>query len=563
MDTSERAFSRTDWRIAGALAIGLAILYLATRVGVHNQCVDCLHYAFRIRSAPPADLFQGAHLIYLWLLRGLYLGARSFIPSADAMATSQTFNSITAAVAVGVFYLLVRGLVGSRWLSVSLALILAASYNYWLYATDAEVHAPAVVCCLLTLLIAFRLPVRPARRRLVGLGLLTAAAILFHVFSSLVGIVVVALIVLRWKDQGRGGRRSPLELAERLTIYGSTALVGVVVPYVVVGALALHFRTARQLVAWIFNFVDASYWTRAALPLGTTLALTVTGTIRAFLGLIPWVAVPGIGARLLHVFSDRCPAEELYLVRNLGAGTAAGLALSGAAAGFLLLVEGGASARGLIGGLRRLSRTVVAAVLWLLLYTAFIMVAAPGSSEHIAMYWIPTFLLCLGLGISGGGPATDRRRRLIQGASLLLAVSLFVTNLGSIGMLKESDSDIYIQRLSWFRRNAKPDDLLLSVGGYDWEGYLDYYVKAQSLDVAGLLGEMDYDQALRAVDGKIREAQAQGGRVFVLIDPVAPEYCQARFEEAQRQLLADFTADLAPRLSCSPHQGVSVCEVVG
>jgi hypothetical protein len=49
-----------DWRIAGALAVGLAFLYLATRVGVRNQCVDRLHYAFRMRSAPTADLFQGA-----------------------------------------------------------------------------------------------------------------------------------------------------------------------------------------------------------------------------------------------------------------------------------------------------------------------------------------------------------------------------------------------------------------------------------------------------------------------------------------------------------------------
>jgi hypothetical protein len=468
-----------------------------------------------------------------------------------------------ASLAVSVFYLIARTILRERWLSLILTLVVAFTYHYWLFASDAEVHAPAAFFYLLSLLITVRLPATAPIWHFVVLGILSAMAILFHVFCGLMGLVVITLILLQREDQAHTPILVTSKQLKVILIYGLTTALCVVLPYLFVTTQVLHLKTASEIFSWILSFREhVGIWTRAALPLRTTLLHSATGIIRAFLGSIIWVATPGVSEVLLQAFPYKCVGEELYLVRNLAPALAFVLtALSGIAGGTLVSLAF-MSIPGLVKTLRRFSRVGIGVIIWLILYAVLIMYLSPGGYGHWAIYWLPIFFLAVGLGLSQAMQFKNKRYRLVRALTVALVISLFVANLANILLQTRVSNDLYLHRLNWYQTNINDEDLIISAGGYKWTSYLNYHLLARVITLAESFRKTDYQSFWQDIRTEIRLTQSRGGKIFIMQDVFEPELCQARIGGWDLSLHETFRHDIMPRLDCFQHDGISICEVV-
>jgi hypothetical protein len=554
---------RTDRLIAYGLAICILLLYLGTRLQVHNQCVDCPNNAALIQRGELTHLFNGAHLIYLWLISSIYQFSKSLVPWADVFAIGQAFNSLMASLAVSVFYLLARTILRERWLSLILTLVLAFTYYYWLAASEVVVYIPAVFFYLLSLFITVRLSATAPLWQFGVLGVLSAMAILFHVFCGLMGLVVITLILLQREDQDHMPIQISLRQLKIVLLYGLTTALCVVIPYLFVTTQVLHLQTASEIFSWILSFrEDVGIWTRIALPLRSTLFQSATGIVSAFLGSIVWVATPGLGEGLLQAFPYKCVGEELYLVRNLSPALAFVLTAFGAIAGGALASLVLMSIPGLVKKLRRFSRVGIGLIIWLLLYAVLLMYLTPGVSGHWAIFWLPIFFLTVGLGLSQATQPKNRRYGLAKGLAVTLVISLFMVNIGNILLQSRTDNDLYLHRLSWYQTHTDDEDLIISAGGYKWTSYLNYHLLARVITLDESFRKMDYHSFWQEIQDQIRLTQFNGGRVFVMQDVFEPELCQARYGEWDLMLHDSFGRDIIHRLDCFEYEDISICEVV-
>jgi len=559
-----RVDARSDRFMAGAITAVLLLLYLGTRSQVHNQCVDCTEYANRIQRGELKDLFQGGHLIYLWLLERIYRAVSSIFPEASVFTTAQTFNSLMSSMAVGVFYRVARTVIRDRWLSVVFSLILASSYHFWLFAIDVEVHAPAIFLCFLTLHLALHTPIHAPIWNFVGLGLLTAAAALFHVFGGVVVLPVLGLMLVKADHQAKVPVRLDTRHMRAIFVYGLTCAVLVLAAYLVVTIRALHLRNAGEIASWVLAFrSDVGYADRSALPIDLTLALSAGAIVRALLGAVTWLAVPGLRELLLGVFAERCMSEELYIVRNLGPVTASALTSLSAAAAGLLAVFMLVSARRFAVAVRRISRAAVGLAIWLVAYGVLIMYLDPGSYEHWGIYWMPILILVGGAGLAQVASDEPGKKALVRGASLALVIALFLGNIGNVLLLTSAENDLYVHRLEWYRANTNSQDIVISSGGYKWTSYTSLYLQARVVRLDSPSRTVSYLNFRRSLAEEISQTRAEGGRIFVMQDTLAPELCQARYGDWDLSFYEAFRRDMLPRLECSQLDDVSICQLEG
>jgi hypothetical protein len=111
----------------------------------------------------------------------------------------QAGNALAAALSAALMYAIARRVGASEGAAVCAAGLLALSYGHWYYANGDFQHLSLAV--LLVILRAL-LGEPPTRWGVVGLGALTALAVLFRIENFLFGLVVVTFF-LAWRQSGR------------------------------------------------------------------------------------------------------------------------------------------------------------------------------------------------------------------------------------------------------------------------------------------------------------------------------------------------------------------------
>lgn len=554
----DKTTTGSDYLIAAVLVACLLPLYFVTHLQVHNQVNDFTNYAAAIQTGHLDQWLTGNHLIYVWLLSQIYHLLKPLMPTIDAFTTAQAFNSLMASLGLGVFYLTGRTIHMSRWLSLSLTLVLAFTYRYWLHATGVEVLAPAVFFYLLSLLIALRLPASAPGWQYAGLGILTALAILFHIVSSLTGLVIVALILLRRDgDQASTLFHFNFKQLKNVLIYGLSTTLGVIIPYAFFATQVLHLQTANEIYGWLFPVLENPVYTTTR-SFSSALPLASRRIVRAVLGNVIWVPTP-----LIQFFPQKeCLQAEAFLVRNVGQATALALTVLSVIAGGLLAAIALLSTPGLAKGLKSFSRVGIALMLWLILYSAFILWFTPGTPEPWGTYWFPIFYLMVGFSLNTWLKQKKSWLKLTRILVATLVLCLFTANLGNVLPQTNADNDMYLQRLNWYQTNTQAKDLIISAGGWMWAGYTAYYLPATIENLDEYYQKMDYLGSWHNVDSKIQQTHAQGGRVFVMQDIFEPDPCLLDHYEHWKGFYAYFRNNITPRLTCFDDYDTLICEVV-
>jgi hypothetical protein len=541
-----------DIRTALGLGAGAAILYLLTRMEVHFELDDAITYGAYVKNGRLDQLFHGSHLIYLWVGRSLYLLTRLLVPGLESNVTTQALNALVGGASAGVFYLLCREVGSDRLVGLGMTGLYAFSYYLWVFAAGIEVLMPAILCMFVALLLALRLPAgAPAPSIIAGLIAATALAILFHLASGLLGIVGIFLIMTReGADERVVLARDRWPTAVSYTV-GTGILV--IAAYTAVIVLVKRFTTGQEIVPWIAQFA-ANQGDQGGIPILQALMTLPVGIGRAVLAELPWLAVPGLGPRLIERLSAKCLGDELFAVRDLSGASAIALSAAGVLGGLLVGVLGGAGIAGLSRRMRRLSRAELGLLVWLVLYAGFILWFEPGVPDWWAAFWLPMFYLVLGAALSHLGAV-----RWIPAAA---AASLLVANGGTMLIQTDPRNDVFRARLDWYQRNATESDLLVHSGGYGWIGYVDYYVEADSLPLSEVLQtKLSYSEAQGRVYTRIRDTLQRGGRVFVTADVLDIDLCRARQLRWDVTRNEDFAASIRPSLDCREGDRGAVCSV--
>jgi hypothetical protein len=549
---------RPDKLLGAVLAVLALVIYLATPLQVHNQIIDSSNFAAAIQRAGVSDKwFYGDHLVYVFLLNWLYHSLVHVFPDLQALRTAQVFNSLMAGLGVGAFYFLARAFVKERWLAVGLALTLLFTYQYWLFATDVEVHAPTGFFYIVSLLFACR--ISPERRlsAYVALGMLSAIAVLFHVITALFVPLIAALILIGASVKGEKPMGSKGGVGVRLLAYVGTTAACVAVPYWYVAEDLFHLATWREIYLWLLpNFGEGT--DVGATSIWSAITLAARRIPFAFVGRVMWIATPAV--RLMP--GQSCLDASRYLVRNVSSVAAVMLVCCGLLACALVAALGIVSIPGLVRLVRTRSVAAIALIAWLVGYGILIGVFMPGSSEHWGVYWWPGFLLLVGEGLSATLRLLERRRRAVVALGGAMLFLLIIGNGGSVAVQAQPGNDLYVERMSWYRANTAAADLVIDGGDWMWTGYLEYYLQARVIPLRTWMAQTGYEEGLQVLEGVMRETKGAGGRVFLTEDALERDACSERITEEEAAFFRSFEEAMRPRISCLQSTGESVCEVV-
>ena len=231
---------RSDYAVAAAFAVGLAVLYFIFRTGVHSY--DAVVYATAADAPSAGSFLHQNHLLFgpaTWLWLKLWRLAGYGGSSVTALAA---FSSCVAGAAAAIFYLALRRLDVARELAAATAGAAAVTASWWFLAGEAELLSTITffVAGALWQLAGARL----SARRACALGLWLAAATWFHV--TLVLFVPVVALLVAGERAGRARRLGALLLP-----YGLLAFP----PYYIVGRWYSGYAAGEALFNWLAYYL--------------------------------------------------------------------------------------------------------------------------------------------------------------------------------------------------------------------------------------------------------------------------------------------------------------------
>ncbi len=223
-----------------ALAVGAVplIVYLLARSEVYSY--DALDYASAIRDG--AMLFHPHHLLYNFLMHGLWKAVQAVAPRADALYVLAAADAVFTAFTVVLLWFFLRMTGASRCRAWVGAMFWAGLFSTWKLATTVEVYP-------LFLLLAFALTVLLAhvrgKRGWFALGLAFGFCVLLHQLAAL--LVLAVFIGLMLRPSSGGGKKGFPFLGGAILV----ALAG----FVTVAA-AKGITTIPGFLRWVFFYTS-------------------------------------------------------------------------------------------------------------------------------------------------------------------------------------------------------------------------------------------------------------------------------------------------------------------
>ncbi len=181
-----------------ALAAGAVplVVYLLTRSEVYSY--DALDYASSIREG--AMLFHPPHVLYNFLMHGLWNIAQAALPRADALYVLATADAVFTAFTVALLWRFLRWTGASRIRAWTGAMLWAGLFSTWKLATTVEVYPLFLLLVFaLTLLLAYE----HGSWGWFALGLAFGFCILLHQMAALVVLVVFVALIIRPHAESR------------------------------------------------------------------------------------------------------------------------------------------------------------------------------------------------------------------------------------------------------------------------------------------------------------------------------------------------------------------------
>lgn len=492
------------WLPALFLFLAAYALYSATQTRANT--FDAISYANQFgrlypRTGDPHWLFHPHHLLFNALGYVLLKAARACGYVGGALPVLQTLNSVLGAAGISVYYLLLRRLLQrSRWLPLLVSGGLAFSFGYWICATDGRVNMPSLFLMLCAFAVLCRVMQSPQIRLAALSGLLSGAAVLFHESAGLFVLVGLTGVWLAEDDPlllppAMRRRRRQIILA-----YAGTWAAATLVPYFIVGTLALHLDSVPAFRHWMSEYSELGWWWDFHIVHNLRLDLYAFRHAA-------FVEPPGKQGTF-HLSADAPFAlNRLYFATLLG--------WFGAVYAFFAALP--------LLWRSHNRRTMIVCLMWIVIYSAFFTVWSPGYF----VFWVPVLVptgIMLTLAL-----AHYRARRGGVAANWLVGIWILMYAVlnasASIVPHLAPESDPFQRMAADFHAHTLPGDIALVAGAGDGgpcEVALPYFADREVVSLHTLLTRRRNDKAQAFADAhtQIDSSLAAGHAVYALDDTI-------------------------------------------
>lgn len=476
-------------RFVPALAVLLTgCLYFASAPANHSEAEDAMKYMYQFSAGGVYDQFHPHHLLSNAFFHVLYHGWNRFA----APVTPETLAvSVNVVFAMACLWLMARiGLaMGLGTAPAAAALLFTAfSYGFWRYSVECEVYIVPLAILLSATLLLFELPRRAESAGFhAGLGLLHAAAVLFHQQHVLFAVPVAAVYLWCARSPSRA---FPLRaFLGGFAVYAAAGAFVTLLVYGIVIVTVLPSLSAEELRNWIFHYMVLDHggwghWEASNVFKGIMgFAKTIAGMHFVF------GSETALGF-LKRILGGQEFLDDTFLARNLSGAWIAALSAGAAVFGISTAVLGvlALSGRrlwtaGVRANPRRQSFLVFSAAL-VAVYSAFNLWWEPKNVE----FWIslvPYIALSAAIALCppAGGPKAG------PAAAAALASLLFINGFGAVGMQRTVESDYWYMFNRYFIENAREGDLIVTKhSAY----YIEYHTGLPVIDAAEIKVKREY-----------------------------------------------------------------------
>lgn len=392
--TSSETFSGNlfEKKLLWIVIVSVFLIYLL--YPTKNFYWDGIYFSQVIEDAPELNttLLHPNHLFYNVVGYLAYQATRTFGWQIRAIYVLEFISSFFGAVSAIMFFLILKRLLKSDYLSLTLTALFAFSATWWKFSTDADAYVPSVFF----LLIAFYLilPEQPPRPLFVALA--HSAAMFLHELAVIFFLVAVLGIVFQ---------TAMLERRRQILFVMQYVLTAFLLTF---GTFCLSFYALTGSFNWK-NFI--SWLTFYTPDIGFTfdawknLFLTFRGNIRLFVdGRFNFLELDALNIILLFILVTAFIVLVIKTARNLS--------------DIKLVWQAAAQT-----AFYRHPITILCAV-WIAAYLIFLFFFIPGNTFY-RLFYLPALILSFGLLLASSETLRIHGR---QWRTTLLVVVVAVSN---------------------------------------------------------------------------------------------------------------------------------------
>lgn len=478
-------------RIAAAF-IAIVAFFVLTAPNNRTESDDRFHLAERVETRPVTESLVNSRLmLYHVVTRAAYVGLRGLGLDVSGLDVLESISVASAALSVMLLYFFLAGPLGLGRLPAALgAAMLALSYGFWRYSSEADVYPAAALSILAVITVVARGEGRADAnddRRLALAGALAGLSVLFYRGSVIALFLALPLALLHARS------------ARRPVIYGvvgaATMLVGYLVGFVAYGPESI---SSSEFMAFLTSRVDEF---EPSPPSAKTLFLGMSVVGHGFVS-SNWIfgfdaLSDAVAALVPHLAID----EEVFAAREAGWIVYVPLVLSPLVFGLLAVTLRAAAS---VVDREALDRWTAFLIAWVAVKYMVIAVLNAGLEAGVLIQ-IPLAALAARFLFE---PCVRLGGRASAGAIALVAALFLVNVTGGMGVVRSADGDLYRVLGAPLLETATPDDLVIvtrktrNLGSYlRYEGAIPVHATRDG-----------------GVDSAIEETLGNGGRVFVFED---------------------------------------------
>jgi hypothetical protein len=228
-----------EWTLVVIASLAIFLPFLALQYDTNG-----LIEAAAVESG---DLFNKNHLLYRMVGYGIYRGLQFGGYSGRVIVVLQTINAVCGALGVGFAYLAYKHASKNRGAAATGTLLLACSFTYWLFSTDAAYVTLAGMFAAGSLA-AFLCIRRPYASAIVA-GVLTTLSVLTWQASLFLIPALIFLSPIR-------GEESRKTLVKHAGVYVVTACVLSAMSYAAVFLIHVGPRDISSLIRWFTSYSE-------------------------------------------------------------------------------------------------------------------------------------------------------------------------------------------------------------------------------------------------------------------------------------------------------------------
>lgn len=427
----------------------ICIVLLLTNPGNRSESDDGYAYAYLVKTQSWATLFQPRFLLFLPMLKGIYLLLSAVHINIDIHDLMVYFSIACSAITIIIFYFFQNVVLNfNKKSSLWGSLFLLFSYGYWRYSVEAEIYTISNLLCIAVLFVILKTikEQKPKKNnslaKIIWAGILAALSICVYKPNAIPVIIVFPFIFILYKRWNL------------FFVYGITAVVLFVAIFLI---LYKVFAPPTTFTAYLLEGSSRSYGS----PLVTVFVVVSNIFSTNFI-----YGINTITQFIHNHFPANVITEEIFTAQANGVWNYIAFSTFILAAIIFAII--------FIKNFKNIfsaskTKTGIIFIAWIVCYAAILFYLDPNSPEPWTMIILPMITL---LNIIFIIPLFQKGNSKL--AWLFWGLLILHNYIGGYKLISSESTDFSVHETGWLVKNSQPGDLILSLGSRTTLAYIQY-----------------------------------------------------------------------------------------